>query len=374
MPSLRSRPFTAFLLCLFLTGHAWARYDDGARYAFVPSADDKSVYVIDLNDRALAHRIELPIAPDSIATSEQLKALIIANEMEQRLMLIDLSSDELTQIDYPLDISPSYVSVSPPGDAVLVYDRGKRTVQVHAIRRREILLHADDVLSQSNPVFSADGASIYWSDDTQGTFNAIDLWSKRRSVRLAEGQVSLSAATRSIDGSLAFVSDARNNSVHVIDLAKFVSLIQVKVGKNPGRAWGTTDGRFMLVPNRDDATITAISTLSGAIHYTVAAVPAPQWIHPGWLDTTAAVVGSNGDLAFLEIDSGRKISELKLGGSPAAGVVTSDSRTLAMPVTTQGFGQVVLFDMRQRSAFAAISRIGKGLGDASLAISNNLCH
>jgi DNA-binding beta-propeller fold protein YncE len=365
------------LLLIVVPLCAAARFDDGARYAFVPASADNSVYVVDLEDRTLAHVIRLESFPDSIATSERLKALIVSHAAERRLTLVDLSSGELERIDYPLGLHPVHVAVSPPGESLLVYDSDVGRLEVHDLRQRKILLAADDVVAHSEPVFSADGTSIYWSDNTAGTFNAIDLWSSRKSVKLgggASGGTQLSAASRSVDGTLAFVSDTANNVVHIVDLARFRPVSSTSVGRHPGRPWGTTDGRYMLVPNRGDGTVTAISASTGAARYTVPAVEDPVAIHPGWLDTTAAVIGATGQLAFLDIDSGDRVARMELDGEPRAGVVTSDSRTLAVPLHREPAGQVAIFDMRSRSHEETIGGLGGQLGPASLAISNNLCH
>jgi DNA-binding beta-propeller fold protein YncE len=359
---------------LFWSGLATAQYDDGARYAFVGSVSAKTIYIVDLQDPGLPHALELELAPDSVVASEQLKALVIAHVAEQRLTLIDLRADDLPQMQYELDMTPGYVAVSPTGESVLVYDADTGRLEVHELRRREVLLAADGVHATSEPVFSADGLSIYWSDDADGTFNSIDLWSARSSIKLSDAEARLSPASRSIDGGLAFVSDAAANAVHIIDLPHFALLTSIGVGSQPGRPWGTTDGQYMLVPNRGDGTVTALSTLSGKPQYTVPGGKQPVSIHPGWLDTTAAVVGASGQITFLDIQSGERLAQFELEGVTHAGVVTSDSRTLAVPLQNGDSGGIALFDMRHRSATGVISHLAADLGPVSLAVSNNLCH
>ena len=61
-----------------------------------------------------------------------------------------------------------------------------------------------------------------------------------------------------------------------------------------------------------------------------------------------------------------------LNGVPLDGVVTSDSRTLAIPVPENG--SVEFFDMRKRIRLSPILNLPLDIGPAALAISNNLCH
>ena len=304
---------------------AFALFDDGARYAYIASDSSKSVFVIDLQEKSLAHTIELTRAPSFVAASDRLKALVIGHEADRSLTLIDLSTSKLTQIEYPLGLTPSIVAMSPVGETVAIFDSETGRLEVHAIRRRVVLLSVDDVRTEAEFTFSADGATIFWVDESKGTFNAVDLWSERRSLELTKPGSGLSAISRSIDGTVAFVSAASANVVHMIDLKSFAPLLQIHVGNRPGRPWGTADGRFMLVPNNGGRTLTAISTASGESIYTVPAVDHPVFINPGWLDTTAAAVSESGDVVFIDVDDGSVTARNDLNGALLDGFVSSVS-------------------------------------------------
>lgn len=363
---------TSLVLQLSALSPASATFDDGARYAFIASASSESILVIDLQEKSLAHTITLTRVPSSVTVSERLKALVIGHEAHRNLTLIDLSTPELTQIDYPLTLTPSTLEMSPVGETVAIYDKEAGMLEVHAIRRRAVLLSIKEVDTESEFTFSADGATIFWVDDGRGSFNSVDLWSQRKSVVLAQPRSGLSAISRSIDGTVAFVSDASAGVVHMIDLSTFTVLRQVHVGSGPSRPWGTADGRYMLVPNNGGRSMTAISTMAGEAMYTVAVVDRPLFINPGWLDSTAAVVGESGDVAFIDVGDGTVTARFQLDGSPLDGIVTSDSRTLAIPL--RGSGSLAFFDMRHRTRTASILGLPLDIGQAAIAISNNLCH
>lgn len=362
----------SLILMLTMTPEAFALYDDGARYAFMASASSKSISVIDLQEQALVHTIRLQRAPTSVTVSDRLKAVVIGHAPENRLTLIDISTSDLAQIDYPLSLAPSIVEMSPVGETVAIYDAQAERLEVHAFRRRSVLLSADNVQLSTDFTFSIDGAKIYWVDDAAGTFNSIDLWSERERIGLAKPRSGLSAMSRSIDGTIGFISEASANVVHMIDLLTLTPVLQVPVGSKPGRPWGTADGRYMLVPNNGDSTLTAISTATGESVYTVPAVDNAVSINAGWLDSMAAVVGASGQVAFIDMDDGKVTTRYELGGVPIDGIVTSDSRTLAVPVP--GSGSLVFFDMQDRARVSALGGLAPDIGPAALAISNNLCH
>jgi DNA-binding beta-propeller fold protein YncE len=304
--------------------------------------------------------------------SERLKALVIAHETDNSLTLVDLGSTNLEQIDYPLDLTPATVTMSPVGETIAVFDKLAGKLEVHAFRRGAVLLTAGDIHTDMDFTFSSDGATIYWVDNAAGSFNSIDLWSGRHSIQLAKPDSGLSAMSRSIDGLFAYVSDSGAGFVHMIELQTFKPVLEIRVGSMPARPWGTTDGQYMLVPNSGGDTMTAISTATGQAAYTVAAVDYPAFVNPGWLDSTAAAVGRSGQVAFIDIESGSVTDRYELGGVPLNGVVTSDSRTLAIPVPTTG--SLEFFDMRSRARLSSIAGLPRDIGPLALGISNNLCH
>lgn len=367
-----SKLMASLILAVLIVPAAFAQFDDGARYAFIASASSKSIFIIDLQEKSLAHTIELTRAPSSVAASARLKALVIGHEADKSMTLIDLSTSALEQFHYPLSLTPATIAMSPVGETVAIFDNVADRLEVHAIRRRAVLLSVDDVHTDSGFTFSADGATLFWVDDSKGTFNSVNLWSERRVIELTRPGSGLSAISRSIDGTVAFVSEASANVVHMIDLKTFTPLLKIQVGSRPGRPWGTADGRYMLVPNNGDRSLTAIWTATGASLYTVPAVSHPLFINPGWLDTTAAAVSESGHVVFIDIDDGSVTARYELNGAPLDGIVTSDSRTLAIPVPENG--SVEFFDMRNRTRSSSILNLPLDIGPAALAISNNLCH
>lgn len=365
------RALFAFVACT-ISATVCADFDDLARYAFVTSQLQKTVIIVDLLEHVEAGEIELAGVPDGVMASEASKALIVSHGDARKLTLVDLTSDNLDLYDYPLEIRPDVVLVSPIGETVAIYDAERRALQVHALRRREILVSAEGVDTNTVMTFNHDGSSIYWVDQEAGVLQSVDLWSERRQLRLGPNGTRLSAMSRSIDGTLGFVSNADDGNVHVVDLRTLSLLKSTRVGGQPERPWGTADGQYMFVPDVSNSTLAMISVATGELLYTVGTVAHPVSVNPGWIDTVAAVVGLDGTVAFLRISDGRELARTKLDGVPEAGVVTSDSKTLAIPVS--GSGSVAFFDMRKQAISSTITGLPRDIGPAALAVSNNLCH
>ncbi|MBF8270654.1 MAG: hypothetical protein HW386_2363 [Gammaproteobacteria bacterium] len=341
------------------------------RYAFVASAERQSVSIIDLHDRRLAETIQLQQRPGSIVASDRLDALIIAYPKTRQLGLIDLSSSTLKQSYYDLGLTPDSIKLDPAGDKLAVYDQSLAVLEIHNLQQRQLLVRLENIHTSVPLTFNRDGQYIFWVD-ADGQLHSSDLKGNTRSVKLAENSAGLSAMTRSVDGSMGFVSDALAGTVYVINLRLMTLIKAVAAGKGPGRPWGTADGQTILVPNQQSGTITAISTFTLEPLYTIETTANPVAINTGWLDTTAAVMSNSGDVSLISLLSKKIIRRLSLHGRPRAGVVTSDSRLLALPVA--GSSDLYIFDMKSLSVEERIIDLPADLGDASLAISNNLCH
>jgi len=366
------KKFIGHLFSLLLVANALADYDDGMRYAFVASTEDKSISIIDLHSHLLAETIKLATAPGEIEASNRLKALVVAHPDATHLTLIDLSSSKLKQIKYELEMVPDHIKLNPVGDAIAVYGKSQQAIQIFNLKRQMILARYENIPNGELITFNRDGQQIFWVDQKKGELHSNDLWQKADKLKLTEDGSGLSAMTRSVDGSMGFISDANHARVYVVNLRDMRLIKTVRTGKGPGRAWGTSDGQYMIVPNYFDGSITAISTFTFDPSFTIKAIEKPVAINTGWLDTTAAVIGENGDLALINLDKKKLLKTLQLHGTPMAGVVTSNSRTLALPVA--GNGDLYLFDMKSLMLEERITGLPKDIGKASLAISNNLCH
>lgn len=361
-----------FAVSIFASTTSAAPLDDGSRYAFSGSGKEKRVYAFDLKKQEVSDRIELAEQPDQVLASDGLDALIVSHRTGRRLTLINLADAKLGQIDYALDMTPDYINVSPLGDTVAIYDRKDKHLEVHNVKRRAVLLSADRIDAGSEFTFSPDGSTLYWLENATGLLHSIDLWSQRNELQLAEPGDELSALSRSADGLLGFVSGAGTNEVFVINLRDFSLLASVRVPPNPDRPWGTADGRYMFVAGLASNTVSAIATDTLRLKYSVRLDDRPLSIHSGWLDTVAAITTESGNVVFIDVETGEILKQHQLNHRPMEAIVTSDSKTLAVPLN--GNGNFAFFDMRNQSIMKTLHDLPLDMGAASLAVSNNLCH
>jgi DNA-binding beta-propeller fold protein YncE len=357
---------------VFATASPAASLDDGSRYAFAASGDEKRVYAFDLREQEVAAKIAVEERPDQVLASDSLDALIVSHREAHRLTLVDLADADLGKIDYALEMSPDYINLSPLGDTVAIYDGKDNHLEVHNVKRRAVLLSADGINMNGEFTFSPDGSTLYWSDNKTGSLHSIDLWSNRNVLQLVEPEQKLSALSRSADGLLGFVSGTSTDKVYVINLRDFSLLASIKVPPAPDRPWGTADGRFMFVAGGSSNTVSAIATDNLQLQYSVRLEDRPLSIHSGWLDTVAAITTESGGVTFIDVESGRVLQQHQLSQRPLEAIVTSDSKTLAVPLS--GNGELAFFNMRSQAIEKTLIGLPPDIGEASIAVSNNLCH
>ena len=155
------RLFSCLLIIFCLHGsNARADYDHGMRYAFVASAERKSVSIIDLHHRRLAETIQLQQQPGSIVASDRLDALIIAYPKTRQLGLIDLSSSSLKQSYYDLKLTPDSIKLDPAGDKLAVYDQSLAVLEIHHLQQRQLLVRLENIHTSVPLTFNRDGQYI----------------------------------------------------------------------------------------------------------------------------------------------------------------------------------------------------------------------
>lgn len=349
-------------------------FDDGARYAFTVSQSKRSVEVLDLEQGLKASSIQFDKKPGGITASKGMDVLIVSHPEDKELTLVNLKSTEMEQHTIPLQLRPDFITLSPLDFNLAIFDAENNILEVKNIHRGQTLAHVEGITSGDLVSFSFDGSQLYVTEREQGQLLVIDLIKNKvaHKIHLAEKAIGLSALTRSIDGSYGFISDANKNIVYVLDLINFEKIAEINVGKKPGRPWGTADGAKIMVPNYDDGTVTVISAITFEKINSLKTVEKPVAINTGWIDTTAAIIGEKGEIAFVNLIKGSVEHRITLDGAPDNGVVTSDSRLLAVSVKNRG--EVALFDMKKRQLKGLLAGFPRDIAGITMALTNNYCH
>jgi len=349
---------------------------NGSQFAFAPSKSKAAVIVVDTLDHELVAELELPHVPGSVVVSEDLDLLIATNPDNESVTVINLYTREVIR-ELDIGMRPDAALLNP-FDRFVAFGSSDGSVSVWDMHSFEQMLRVDGLSSALSMTYGFDGRNLYVVEPAKKTVSVIEMHRRDKVAEISLGgeddpDAEVSAMSRSADGYTGFVSVTSENRVVMIDLIDWGVKKSIPVGSGPIRPYSTADNRYVLVPNRDDESLTVLSALS---HEVVATIPTgvkARELNTGWLDTVAFIMPVEGkEIAVVNLRELKQEESIKLPGRTDDGLVTSDSKTLFASLVDSG--QVAAIDARSRKLEALIDT-GKGtLEGIEIAVSNNVCH
>lgn len=347
---------------------------DGSRFAFVPSTNSAAVIAIDTLDNELAAQLAVPHVADSVVVSEDLDLLVATDPDEESVTVVNLYTREVIR-KLAIGMRPDAALLNP-FDRFVAFGSRDGSVSVWDMHSYEQMLRVDGLSSALSLTYGFDGRNLYVVEAARKTVSVIEMHRRTKVAEISLGDgaaAEVSAMSRSADGYTGYVSITSENRVAIIDLVDRVVKGSVRVGKGPLRPYSTADNRYVLVPNRDDATLTVLSALS---HEVVATIPTgvkARELHTGWLDTVAFIMPAEGsEIAVIDLRKLRQRDPIRLPGRTDDGLVTSDSKTLLASLPDSS--HVAAIDARSRKLERLIETGAAGLEGIEIAVSNNICH
>lgn len=349
---------------------------NGSQFAFAPSKTKAAVVVIDTLDSELVAELEIPYAPHSVVVSEDLDLLFATHPDKESVTVINLYTREVIK-ELDIGMRPDAALLNP-FDRFVAFGSRDGSVSVWDMHSFEEMLRVDGLSSALSMTYGFDGRNLYVVEPAKKTVSVIEMHARRKVSEISLGgeedpDAEVSAMSRSADGYTGFVSVTSENRIVIIDLIDWVVKGSVHVGDGPIRPYSTADNRYVLVPNRDDESLTVLSALS---HQVVATIPtgvSARELNTGWLDTVAFIMPAEGnEIAVIDLRELKQKNPIKLPGRTDDGLVTSDSKTLLASLIDSG--QVAVINARSRELEALISTSAGTLEGIEIAVSNNVCH
>lgn len=349
---------------------------DGSRYAFAPSRSKPVVVAVDAQERALAAEIVLPHIPGNIVISDELDLLFATAPEDESVTIVNLHNREvLEQLD--IGMRPDAALLNP-FDRFVAFGSRDGVVTVWDMFERKQMLRVDGLETATTLTYGVDGRNLYVVEPKRMQISVIEMYGRRKVAEIPlEGprqtNAEVSAMSRSADGYTGFVSVTSEDRVVVIDLIDWTIKRSVRTGRAPLRPYSTSDNRFVLVPNRDDETLTVLSALSYEVVATIPTGVRARELNTGWLDTVAFIMPAEGDrVGVVDLRKLRAGEPITLRGRTDDGLVTSDSRTLVASLVDTG--EVAFIDARSQTLRGIVPSGAETLEGVEIAVSNNLCH
>ena len=363
-----------------------AGLDTPERYVFVPNRNSADVAVIDTATDTLVTRIAVGNVPHQVAISDVTGKLVASNTADDTISVIDLATLEASTLR--LDHEPEHMELDPSGRLLAVGNIGAGTISLVALDQPQEIARVDGLFAPHNLTFSPDGSQLYVANLAADHVSVIDVAKAEvvDEIRVAEPSAVASAdreadaefqgiinVTATPDGRLGFAAHGEGNRLAVLDLRTGALKANIELGSLPWRAYSTADGRYMLVPNNGERTVSVIST---STFEEVARLPGAEdmtGINTGWFETTAVVISRGEDKGLVyDLETMAKVGEIALPSTPETGVTTPDGTKLY--VALSGTDQVAVIDLRERKLIKTIDDVGDEPWGVSMLGTLNYCH
>ena len=374
------------LAALAVTAPSVHALDDLSNYVFVPNRASADVAVIDTRTDAVVAHVPVGQVPHQVAVSQSLGKMVVSNTADDTVSVIDLATLE-TSATIQLGHEPEHIELDPTGAVAAIGNIGDGTVSLVSLGSEHEVARVDGLHEPHNMTFDPSGERLYVGNLGASFVSVIDVPQATVAGEIVIGPDRALAhhedddtayqgiinVTATPDGRLGFAAYGEGDRMAVIDFESGRTLKDLALGDTPWRAFTSGDGRYMIVPNNGDETVSVVSTetldevarLPGAADMT--------GVNTGWFDTLAYVISRGDDKALIiDLETMQTAGEIALPGTPETGVVTPDGTKLYVALSDAN--TVAVIDVKAKAVTATIEGVGEEPWGAHIAGAVNYCH
>jgi YVTN family beta-propeller protein len=380
-----ARCVTAAALVLSATATPALALGPAEQYVFVPNRASADVAVIDTRTDRLIARLPVGRVPHQVVVSDVAGKLVASNTADDTISIVDLSTLETRTLE--LDDEPEHMALGPDGVLLAIGNIAAGTVSLVSLEQEAEIARVTGLFDPHNLTFSPDGALLYVANLGASHISVID--TARRAI-VDEIEVAAPPALAAVespgaefqgiinvtatpDGRLGFAAHGEAGELAVIDLRTRELKKRLALGELPWRAYATADGRFMLVPNNGDRTLSVISIATLEVVATLPAAEDVTGVNSGWFETTAfALSRAERKAVVYDLQAMVKVGEIALPGTPETGVTTPDGARLYVALSDTD--QVAVIDIRARKLIKTVDSVGDEPWGAMMVGALNYCH
>lgn len=348
------------------------------RYAVIPSTVRAELTLVDMRDDKVAGSVALPVTPGQVLVSPAIERIVIASADARSVSLYDLGA-QAVEATLPLPFAPGRIVLSPDGLSLAVAGPDAGMVAILRLHRPAVVGILAGLANPEAMTFSGNSEFLFVSDGVTQDIRVADVLTARPidpvalSVAGEDPGAKLSALTRTPNGLYGAVTDALSGRMSVINFRNWQEVGTIPLGAAPSRPYVTADGRFMLVANTGDRTVSVISTEFFDVAATLPGVSDVTGISTGYFETLAAVVSAGErKVTLIDLESLEHAGDIALPGTPGPPVADADGRRIYIALGDTG--QLVVIDAINRRVHRIIDGVGAMPGAVALARSNNYCH
>jgi len=342
------------------------------RFVFIPSRTAPVVTVIDADSDRVAGMLDSIIVPGQIIVSEAAKRLVAMDGVEKHIAILDLASGNATTFD--LAFTPRRLVAASDGYMIAAADLAGGTIGFVDLMHGRVTSLITGLSEIRDLMFGADGAFLYVAADGLKGLGVVDVARGKLIEDIAipdwvPGNVS--GLTRAPNGRAGYLK-AQDGLINVIDLNNFRLLRRVEAAQGAPKVFPTGFGRYLVVPNNADHTLTVLANASLSIAAMMNGPSDMATVYSGWFDTAALVPSpAERKLLIYDLDRLALAASISLPGRPGLGAVTPDGAKFYLVL--EDSGSVAVFDLKTRRLTKSIP-VGPDPGAAVMAKSFDICH
>ena len=353
--------------------------DDLSRYVFIANRTSPEIAVVDTTTDTVAARLTVAAIPDQFVLSESQAKLIASHRRDRRLTIVDLRRLE-TEAVLELGFEPQQLQLDPFGSSLAVSGAKPYTVAILALddtRERHRIGEIDD---PGYMVFDVRAERLLVASRSALRITAVDVASGAllKEIDLAGGQgndppAGVAHFVRTPGGTLGFALHGKSGRLTALDLYDLRPIKTLGLLGPAERAFATADSQYILVPNERDQSVSMVSTWTLAESKHLPGVKGMSGVNTGMFERIAVVLSRVESKALLvDLDDGRKISEIPLPSLPETGITADAGRKVY--VALSGSNQVAVINLMEFKLVKMIGGVGRQPWAVSMAGGLSYCH
>src|SRR5262252_2932819 len=363
---------------------------DPTSIVMIVNRDSNDLAFMDIKTKKIVGRTFLGnnVNPHIGMMSPDGKYVVTGGTRANKAYIVDSHTLELVKI-IPVDIAPEHLGFSP--DSRWYYQGNPEGDSFSVIDMQSLtkIKTVSGFVEPLNITFTADGTKAYVGNYGAHWIGVVDVrrheLAKKIQISAPPGVAKLdpqryykdihgiNIAMPTPDGRFLYAADGDLGMVGVIDTREDKVIKTIQVGKDPWRVYMGHDGKYAIVPNNGDQTISIIDIKANKVAATLEAGPNMTGVN--FAAGKAFVISSTSGFVYVyNMSSLRPAGRIKLGSNIQLETATTDTADQKIYLAESTTNEVVIIDARTE----AVERVGNvGLfpwGTHIMDSKDNYCH
>jgi DNA-binding beta-propeller fold protein YncE len=304
---------------------------DIRRYVYVPSAAKANVTVIDCDSGAITAILPTGVIAREAVISRDAATLIVADGNTPSVTLVDVFAGTVRKVALPLIAQRLTVSVN--GQVLAVHDLVGNAIALVDIGEARVTAGIVALPPLRDVMFGRNDTVLYVAAKGLGGVGVIDIATARLMGRPRIEANDAVILARTTDGRRVLAISRGKRAIDVLDAASGERIALLDTGPEKTAMFPSGLGNYLMVPDEIGANLAVFRSAHLDSQVVLPGAAGVVGVYAAWLDSVAFMpsVATKSALVY-DLDHMRPLAPIALGGAPAPGAVTADTRTLYLPV------------------------------------------